>query len=445
MMSSDSKTDNDSRKLPYFHWLVTLLVFAVAALTSHSRAAEIPFAILAIIIPLLNWRRWPELWSMPAFRLLLSLFACYWLPMLLALPDAVLFEKSFTQALVALRFPLGVIGMLLLLRHKQQLIQVYYLTAALIIFWALDALFQHWVGVDFFGLPNQYSRLSGIFASDYLRLGLYSALFLPFLLHSLMRIVGGWLSEPTLPTNDKKSTPYLAIFTGLGLLLVLITILLSGTRSAWVIAAIAVAGAILPIWWRRKTLHRFWTYSSIAALLIVLSLGASYVLVPEVQQRVQQTTRLMSGNFATVNEASSFRLPIWQHAWTIATTHPINGVGPRGFRTAYEHLAHEEDYFLQKEGGGASHAHQLQLSIATETGLIGIFGFLIGSRLLWRSWRYLPATQRCYVAPGGLALLGAIFPFNSHLDAYASSAALIFWWLLGIYLVAWQLCLDEPS
>ena len=444
MMGSDSNFNNDKNKLSVSDCLVTLLVFAVAALTSHSRAAEIPFAILAIVVPLLNWRQWPELWSKPAIRLLLLLFACYWLPMVLALPDAVYFEKSLTQSLVALRFPLGAIGILLLLNKKQQLLLIYRLLAVLIVFWALDALFQQWVGVDFFGLPDQYPRLSGIFASDYLRLGLYSALFLPFLLHSLMVSVGAWLSESSLSRRNHKKFPLIALLTGLGLLLVFVVILLSGTRSGWIIAGIAVIGAILPIWWRRKTLHGFWVYSSIALLLIVLSLGASYVLVPEVQERVQQTTRLVSGDFAAVNEASSFRLPIWQHAWTIATAHPINGVGPRGFRIAYEALANEDDYFLQKEGGGASHAHQLQLSIATETGLIGLLGFVVGTLLLWRSWTVLPERYRCYAAPVGLALFSVVFPFNSHLDAYASSAALIFWWLVGIYLTAWQLCQEEP-
>lgn len=442
-MSSDTSSSTHKHPQTSLSRAAALLVFAVVALTSHSRAAEIPFAVLALSVIYFLWRDRSEFLRSRAIPYLLALFACYWLPMLMALPDALDFEKSMTQTLVSLRFPLAVMSMLYLVREVRQLQWIYLCTALLVAFWALDALIQQWLGVDLFGLPDAFPRLSGVFASDYLRLGLYSALLLPFLLHLLLQS----LSITQLATDTTTAITKLKSWHKAGLILaiglVLLTIWLSGTRSGWIIAGIGLAGAAVPLWRLRHEIKFFWLIISAMLTMATVSMMWSYQYVPQVKQRIEQTWQLTSGDFSAVNDALSYRLPIWQHAWAIAKEHPINGVGPRGFRIAYQERAAEDDYFLRKEGGGASHAHQLQLAIVTETGLIGLLAFLFGCYLVWRSWCLLPRQQRCLVAPPALALLVTVFPLNSHLDAYASSAALIFWWLLGLYLVAWQLAQAE--
>lgn len=405
-------------------WFGAALVFSTALLTSHSRAAEIPLTLAAVMAPFLAWRVGSGFWLHAGARLLLLLFACYWLPMVLAVPDAVNADKSLHQTLAAIRFPLAGLTFLWWVRVGNQLTIIYRLLAYLVVLWCIDAWIQQFFGMNLLGMVDEYSRLSGVFGNDYIRLGLYSALLLPFLLHQL---------------HAPKASSRYRVVVAISCLLVLGMIWVSGTRSGWIIAGFSV---LLWLWAQRKQLlasRRQQVLALASAGLGVLVLLASSLWVPSVQQRWQQSLTILSGDGDALNAALSFRLPIWQQAWQMAQDFPINGVGPRGFRTVYKERAEADDYFVAKEGIGASHAHQLQLGIVTETGLIGLFGFLLGGYIMWRSWREIPQARRCIAAPPALALLALVFPFNSHLDAYASSAALMFWWLLSLYVVAWNI------
>lgn len=443
MASAAMPPDASSETRTLTDWGALFLVFAVLALNSHSRAAEIPLILLALWAPRLLWQRGSELLKQPAMTQILALFACYWLPMLLALPDAVDFSKSLQQSLAALRFPLAALTCLCLLHRSWQLLLLFRGVAFLVLFWALDAVLQQVLGRDLFGLPDVYPRLSGIFAADYLRLGLYSALLLPFVLYQFSH-PPQWFSIRTKPKL------FWFVSWGLALIFILAVIWLSGTRSGWIMAALALlvwAAALL------RSLLRRWGRARVLAML--LGIGAiggaaliwSYQHIPSVQARVQQTALVFTGDEAAIDEALSFRLPIWRQAWAIAREHPLNGVGPRGFRQAYAERAGDQDFFMSKEGMGASHAHQLQLAIWTETGLIGLLAFCFGVWMFWRNWRQAKqwCHSRCLLAAPALSLLLVVFPLNSHLDAYASNAALMFWCLLIIYFTAWQSCVATPT
>jgi len=412
-------------------WLSLMLILAVPLLSAHRRAAEIPFSLLASLAPYLAWRFGRDFWNHAGARLLLALFACYWLPMVAALPDAMDWNKSLMQTLAALRFPLAALSIMSLLRESRQMLDLTAGVAILLGFWAVDALMQQILGYNLLGMPDAYPRLSGMFGSEYLRLGLYSALLLPFLLQQLVPRQGRWPRWLTLMV----------------LSLVLAVIGLSGTRSAWIMTILALALGASHELSRIPRPRWRWAAGLILCLVMIGAGWWSYVTIPSVQERVEQTAQVLSGEPEAVNEALSYRLPIWRHAWGIAREHPINGVGPRGFRSAYSSRVGADDYFIDKEGMGASHAHQLQLAIVTETGFIGLAGFLLGGFWLWRSWRSMPAAWRCLAAPPLIALFLAIFPFNSHVDAYASGPALMFWWLLALYLTALRLSehVSRPS
>lgn len=425
-MSSAAKVpdaDNGSQHPVQGWWAVffaVLPVFAVVLFTSHSRAAEVPFALLALAAPIMAWRQPPGWWHDSGLRLLLVLFLCYWLPMLAALPDALDFSKSLYQTLVALRLPLAALSIYWLLATRFHVQCLYLLIAMLLVFWSVDALLQNVMGFDLFGLPDAYPRLSGVFAERYLRLGLYSALLLPFLLTQFQR---------------RERLPLVLP----ALLLVGLVIILSGTRSGWIMLALSL---MLWFFWFWRGHWRSWTSAALAIILLAGALG-SYFLLPSVHQRVEQTRQVFSADEDAINQALSYRLPIWRTAVEVVRDHPWNGVGPRGFRAAYTQRAAADDYFIRKEGMGASHAHQLQLSILTETGYIGFTAFLLGCWIGWRSWRRLPLVSRCLAAAPMGALFLALFPLNSHVDAYASSSSVVFWWLLGVYLAAWRIAIES--
>ncbi len=411
-------------------WWPALAVAAVPVLTTYSRAAEAAMALLVLAAPWLAWCQRRTFRQAPEWRLLAVFFALYWGPMLLALPDAVDPAKSAMQTAAALRFPLAAISMIVLMVNRERLARLYTLVALLVAFWLAAGLADIIAGFGASDTAVLGARPRGPFGDDVLRLGLYSALLLPFLLHKSQTAV-------------LARRPWLR---AAGLWLAAIVIFAAGTRSGWIVASLAFglwgysqlrAGAFDCRRWR-------WALAAGGALFIALA-AVMAVYQPEVRSRVAQTGLAFSGQAADLDVASSYRLPIWRAALALAAEHPLNGVGPRGFRAAYPAYAAPGDRFLRDGGLGASHAHQLQLAILTETGAIGLAAFILGAAVFWRSWRRVPAEHRCLAAPPALALLLAVFPFNSHLDAYASDPALLFWWLLAVYLAAWRLGVDREA
>src|SRR5690606_35768581 len=110
---------------------------------------------------------------------------------------------------------------------------------------------------------------------------------------------------------------------------------------------------------------------------------AAYRLSPEFAERMNRTLQLTHGNARDVDHALAGRLPIWKTAAAMAQAHPVNGVGIRGFRHAYEDHAAPGDPWVAQ--GGAMHPHQLLLELASETGVIGLFAWLVGAMLLIRA------------------------------------------------------------
>ena len=79
-----------------------------------------------------------------------------------------------------------------------------------------------------------------------------------------------------------------------------------------------------------------------------------------------------------------------------------------------------------------AHSHQLLLEIASETGLLGLLGLLLAAWWLGRAgWRSLRDGERWLLAPG-LCLLGATFPFNSHMAVYSAFWSQVLWWLVAV-------------
>ena len=117
--------------------------------------------------------------------------------------------------------------------------------------------------------------------------------------------------------------------------------------------------------------------------------------------------------------------------------HPLNGVGVRSFRYAYPAYAAPGDDFVDPaRGTGAAHAHQIVLEVASETGAIGLLGWLAGVVLAWRAWRRADAAARSRAFAPGVALVAMTFPLNTHLAFYSAWWGLLFWWLLSLYCAA---------
>lgn len=120
------------------------------------------------------------------------------------------------------------------------------------------------------------------------------------------------------------------------------------------------------------------------------------------------------------------------------TAHPVNGVGARGFRYAFADYADKNDpYLAQDPPVNPTHSHHMIMEVATETGLIGLSGFLALIYLLARfGWRATSNTQR-HMLPFALVLSAAYFPLNTHWAIFGAHLSQFLWFTIALYVAAY--------
>ena len=63
-------------------------------------------------------------------------------------------------------------------------------------------------------------------------------------------------------------------------------------------------------------------------ILVSVVLGSTISLHTPTNVRFKATLGLFSNNYETINTATAYRLPIWEVAYSIHKSNPINGIGP---------------------------------------------------------------------------------------------------------------------
>ena len=372
-------------------------------------------------------------------RFLFIAFLCIWLPMLASLPDAVNPVESIRKtASFCIYFLAGIYVVGAYLRFRD-LDWIMVGTAAICIFWALDALWQFQTGADWFGVTYQEgTRLPGAFYTG--RIGYVLASFAPLVFETARRASRRlWWCPVVL------LVPYL------------MTILLSGSRASWCALAVATAGYLLfLVRWsdRRPSGWRRWNPGTIAAVLAPVVLtgalaayawpGGAERIWTTVEPRVESLTGLWSGERELFERAVSWRLSIWETAMNMWSEHWLNGVGPRGFRYAYLEHNPERDYYLLRDGsyGAAKTPHLQLLEIATETGVIGLLGYVVLAMAFFARLRRLERDSFTSVYPYALTLIVALAPFPGHLGFYGALSAGVIWWMVmvcaSVFVVAFR-------
>jgi O-antigen ligase len=124
--------------------------------------------------------------------------------------------------------------------------------------------------------------------------------------------------------------------------------------------------------------------------------------------------------------------------------HPVNGVGVRAFPAAYLEYARPDDIHVAKSGGksGATHAHNILLEVAADTGTIGLVGLILGVLLAIRHWRGSAPALRQDAFPYVLALALILFPLNSHFALYGTYTSSLAWFLVGLWAATLR---DSPA
>lgn len=397
-----------------------LPIWAVIALLPFGRSAEVGVALAIVGVVFLFLRTPRALDGHPGARLLLVLWACYTGAAALSAFDAASPGKSWGTVAAALRFaPLG-LYICFAVRRPERLDALYAGSAGVVAFWLADAWLQLASGWSVGGMAER-ERLSGVFGADNLKLGPALAVLAPFVLEIARRHWG--------------RRGLVAAFAAL-----LVPILLAGSRASWLVYGLVVAAFA---WREAERPLRFLTWAGMAALLALVAVSVAWRISPAFDARVNRTLLALEGSPAAIDAALAGRLRIWRTAARMIAAHPWNGVGVRGFRYAYPQYAAPGDDFVQVDGTGAAHAHQLVLEVLSETGVTGFALWFAGVALAWRAWRRAPAVARARAFAPAIALAATCFPFNTHLAFYSAWWGLLFWWLLGVYCAA--LTVVEPE
>ena len=408
---------SQSRASGWQTWAPVVLTSSCIILIPFGRSVELPVFIMAGVSLVLATRRRSDWIIDSGLKYFTLAFALIWLGAVFALPDAVNQPKSAGVVTGYLRFLLAGWFVVALLREPWGHRVVFHVAAWALWIWSADVLLQAMTGRDLLGYEASRNRLNGLFGPGAPKFGLVTALLLPLAVEHMRK---AW-------------SP---VWTVLALATICAAIILAGRRATW-IHLFVLACFYLVIAWRAKGQRIL-----VPVLVIVLGsalLGAGlYTTSDRLQGRVKGVLSALSEG-ATGTDAVGHRVWIWRAAGNMIADHPLNGVGPRGFRYAFMDHAHPEDPFVHgrsTESKIAMHTHQLLLEIMAETGLIGMAGFLaFGLVLVWHFRRQNHAARQLML-PWGLCLAGGLFPLNTHLAFYSSFWSQLLWWLVAGFFAA---------
>ena len=414
-------------------------VLAFVALWPAPGYAEAVLALgaLAGIARLLlsRFRGGSALLSGPAWALTTVLFFAYWLPEALSALDASDHSRALREAAFDLRYlpflwivaaavateagrrrTFGGLAVIVAIWTVDALLQAAFGTSPL--FWVFDSAKQALSGHGMCTAAEvaAVDRLSGILGPCNLKLGIVLASLSPFALDAAGRRYGrtGWLVAASL---------------------VGLVVLLAGARAAWLTYALVLSwtGLRLLGWKRLLAVFAFGA----------LSLTFAAVVSPSVAERLGRSTTALTGGSEGVDHALSGRSRIWSAAMCMARSHPVNGVGARGFREAFPACDAAAGEIAAWGIGPALHAHQIVLEVVSETGTLGLLMWLAGAALGWRAWHYADAAARDRARPAMLALAVTVFPLNTHLAAYSTFWGGVLLMLAALY--AGSLLGREPA
>ena len=179
-------------------------------------------------------------------------------------------------------------------------------------------------------------RLSGVLGPCNLKIGVVLASLSPFLLYVAGRRFG--------------ATGWIVTAAAVG-----VVIVLAGARAAWITyTLVLVFSGWKLLGWKR--------------LLLVLAAGAATLVAlalvsPQVRDRVERTSHLLTADESGVDMALSGRARIWQAAVCMLRESPVNGVGVRGFRRAFDDCDAASGTTAAWGDGPALHAHQIVLEV----------------------------------------------------------------------------------
>lgn len=407
---------------------VLVILSALALMPVGEGAFNMAIAAMGVM-GLIALVRMPWIVSDHRFRLVVMLFACLWVPMTISLLGAAEPGRAMRTTLAFLRFPIAAAFVIITLRHGAArwwlAVGVFIIAAA----WSVDGMIQWLSGRNLLGFPYDGTSVTGLFHPKRV-IGLLLAALLPMALEFAWTVM--------------RRRPAVGVICWLLVATMPLVILLGGSRTSWMMLVVGLVS-----WLVFRYLRSDWRYKSTAAIAVLVALLAAtpfVLMLPGIAHRVEQTGKLLEGDYESINEATSGRLPVWRIAVAISRDNWLTGVGPRGYRYLYPEYADDETPWVSPDGQtGAAHPHQTVLEVLAETGVIGLAGFALFWLLLVRAMWYHGNERRRSLPPDGhpeartstpwpwaIAVLLVFFPLNTHMAVYGTYWSHFSWWLVLI-------------
>jgi len=351
---------------------------------------RLPSVLLGLLGGWLIWNQRNRLHTSLAVRRLAWVFALMLIPILLSVPTSFDWRHSMMVATaISLYFLVGLALVHVLHGDAQRLWLAKWLTIVLLV-WMVDGLIQYVFGRDLLGYPlTDNGRLTGVFRGN-LGLSTIIAILMP---------IAGWYFMRNRPLVVH------AMFIGAG-----VVALLVGTRNALAMLAVVAVGTSL------RLPHRYRLALVVVALVVAGAIGLS----PVMKERLQRAAEVGTITFQVYDHILSRRLTIWETAGKMVFDHPLTGVGAGMFARAYDRYSTLPDDPFRSSGAAGSpfHAHNVYVSIAAETGILGLLGIVTAFVLCVKWYFAAPPARRDQAWPYAFGLLIVMFPFSIEFGMY---------------------------
>ncbi len=216
-----------------------------------------------------------------------------------------------------------------------------------------------------FGQPNPFGGFLGLLA--------------PIIMMAALGYSLRWWRQRSL------SNALIATFYALVAVCLLLGILMSWSRGAWLALGAAAVLVLLAL------PRRVWTGLLLAGVMVagLLFLWSAGLLPASIVERISTSTQdyftyqdMRGVDITPENYAVTERLAHWQAALNMAASHPWLGVGLGNYEVVYP------AYRLINWHEPLGHAHNYYLNILAESGLIGFLGYGKGWLvIMWVIWR----------------------------------------------------------
>jgi O-antigen ligase len=362
--------------------------------------ARIPALLLFLLGLWMLWTKRISIRDRSSKRLGVA-FLLLGIPVVLSIPGSYAQSKSIN---IALLLPLFyVIGLALIKSLATPLgrSRLQHWILILMLIWLTDAYIQFFLGKDVLGIPIYEDRIVGPFDGN-----IFLSIYLP-----LMLPVALW--------NLSKQRPLLAIA-----LIGLVGFISAMSGSRFTLLMFLLSCITLIPRFSLKHISAF-------AIITTIAISSAVYLSENLNSRLTRFTMINSEPGMSLTEKldfiSSWRITLWTTGLRMIQAHPMAGVGTNAFKEAYIHHAPPDDY-LVRTGYGIFHAHHLYISIAAETGLIGLGCFIAILVLSFRHYFSASKMHRQYAILYANPLIVVIFPFP------AQPVLFTFWWFPVIML-----------